>query len=95
MKRFFFWMIVAGIVVAAGAADYFASSTAGKKQDPDSLYRTMKVRRGEIRSIVTATGPVQPVLSIQVGTVRLRADQGGQVQFQRQGEKAPGHRPGR
>jgi HlyD family secretion protein len=65
MKRFFFWMIVAGVVVAGSAAGY--SKFHGTKQDAASLYRTMKVRRGEIRNEVNSSGTVQPVLSIQVG----------------------------
>jgi HlyD family secretion protein len=65
MKRFFFWMIVAGIVVAASAAGY--SKLHGGKQDAADLYRTMKVSRGEIKSIVTSSGTVQPVLSVQIG----------------------------
>ena len=65
MKRFFFWMIVVGIVVGASAAGY--SKFHGAKQDAASLYRTMKVRRGEIRCVVNSSGTVQPVLSVQVG----------------------------
>jgi HlyD family secretion protein len=65
MKRFFFWMIVVGVVVATSAAGY--SKFHGAKQDPASLYRTAKVRRGEIRSEVNSSGTVQPVLSVQVG----------------------------
>ena len=65
MKRFFFWMIVVGIVVGASAAGY--SRFNGAKQDAASLYRTMKVRRGEIRNEVNSSGTVQPVLSVQVG----------------------------
>ncbi len=65
MKRFFFWMIVVGVVVAASAAGY--SKFHGPKQDAASLYRTMKVRRGEIRNEVNSSGTVQPVLSVQVG----------------------------
>jgi HlyD family secretion protein len=65
MKRFFFWMIVAGTVVGASAAGY--SKFHGAKQDVASLYRTMKVRRGEVKSVVTSSGTVQPVLSVQVG----------------------------
>jgi HlyD family secretion protein len=65
MKRFFFWMIVAGIVVGASAAGY--GKFHGAKQDPTSLYRTMKIRRGEVRNEVNSSGTVQPVLSVQVG----------------------------
>ncbi len=65
MKRFFFWMIVVGIVVGASAAGY--SKFHGARQDASSLYRTMKVRRGEIKSVVNSSGTVQPVLSVQIG----------------------------
>jgi HlyD family secretion protein len=65
MKRFFFWMIVVGIVVGAGAAGY--SRFHGAKQGAADVYRTMKVRRGEIKAIVNSSGTVQPVQSVQVG----------------------------
>ena len=93
MKRFFFWMIVAGIVVAASAAGY--SKLHGGKQDAADLYRTMKVSRGEIKSIVTSSGTVQPVLSVADRRLRFRADHGRQGRFQRQGEETSGSRLGR
>jgi len=65
MKRFFFWMIVVGIVVGASAAGY--SRFHGAKQGAAELYRTMKVRRGEIRCVVNSSGTVSPVRSVQVG----------------------------
>jgi HlyD family secretion protein len=65
MKRFFFWMIIVGIVVGASAAGY--SKYHGAKPDPAGLYRTMKVRRGEIKCVVNSSGTVQPVQLVQVG----------------------------
>jgi len=65
MKRFFFWMIVVGIVVGASAAGY--SKFHGAKQDAADVYRTVKVGRGEIKCVVNSSGTVQPVQSVQVG----------------------------
>lgn len=65
MKRFFFWMILVGIVVGTCAAGY--GKFHGGKTDPASLYRTMTVRRGDICSEVCSSGKVQPVSSVQVG----------------------------
>jgi HlyD family secretion protein len=66
MKRFFFWMIVVGIVVGAGAAGYSrlhgSKGTAGV-----SPYRTMSVRHGEIKAVVNSSGTVQPVKSVKIG----------------------------
>ena len=85
MKRFFFWMIVVGIVVGASAAGY--SKFHGAKQDADSLYRTMKVRRGEIRCVVNSSGTVQPVHERAGRRVRFRPDHEGQRGLQRQGRR--------
>jgi HlyD family secretion protein len=67
MKRFFVWMLLVGIIVGSGAAGYngFLAKRTGSA---DSPYRTAALRRGTIRQIVTSTGTVQPVRSVQVGT---------------------------
>jgi HlyD family secretion protein len=67
MKRFFFWMIGVGIVVGASAAGY--SKFHAAKPDASEVYRTAKVRRGEIKSVVNSSGTVQPVQLVQVGAV--------------------------
>jgi HlyD family secretion protein len=67
MKRFFFWMIVIGIVVGAGATGY--SRLRGTKGNAGvSPYRTMPIRSGEIKAVVNSSGTVQPVKSIHVGS---------------------------
>jgi HlyD family secretion protein len=65
MKRFFFWIIVIGVVIGGSAAGY--SKFHGPKQAASETYRTAKVRRGEIKSVVNSSGTVQPVQSVQVG----------------------------
>jgi HlyD family secretion protein len=63
MKRLFLWLAAIAAVgcVGAGAFHHFhGSRVAGD-------WRTMPVRRGEIKVIVNSTGTVQPVLSVQVG----------------------------
>jgi HlyD family secretion protein len=54
--------VIALIVIAAGSFFYF--KTNGKK----SVYKTEKVSRGEIKSEVTATGTVEAVTTVSVGT---------------------------
>ena len=67
MKRFLVWMLIVGIVIGAGAAGYTGLRT--KKAGPtDSPFRTIALRRGTIQQIVTSTGTVQPVRSVQVGS---------------------------
>jgi HlyD family secretion protein len=67
MKRFFFWLLAAGVLIAAGAAGYnrYQAARQGAGQ---SAYRTSPVRRGDVKLIVSSTGTVQPVLSVQVGS---------------------------
>jgi len=54
--------VIALIVIAAGS--FFYLKTNGKK----SVYKTEKVSRGEIKSEVTATGTVEAVTTVSVGT---------------------------
>jgi HlyD family secretion protein len=65
MKRFFFWMIVLGMLVGAGTAghSYFYAST-----NTAAKYRTKAVRRGDIQVVVNSTGTVKPVRSVEVGS---------------------------
>jgi HlyD family secretion protein len=68
MKRFIIWMIVVGVVLGAGAAGYskYRGSLGSALVSP---YRTMPVRRGEIKCVVNSSGTVQPVQSVKVGSV--------------------------
>ena len=63
MKRYVIQIAVAGVILGAGAAGY--SALHGSRHDED--YRTVPVRRRDVEQIVTSTGTVQPVLSVQVG----------------------------
>ncbi len=66
MKRLIIRLLVVGIVIGAGAAGY--SALHGLKSGVrDGVYHAVAVRRGDIEQVVTSTGTVQPVLSVQVG----------------------------
>jgi HlyD family secretion protein len=57
------WIWVLAILVVAGA---LAAFRLGKKTDPD--YFTAKVEKGDIRQVIEATGTINPVTSVQVGS---------------------------
>lgn len=59
------WLIGLAILLAAGAAGFWYWWTSGP---PPVHYRTALVDRGPITAIVTATGTVNPVVSVQVGS---------------------------
>lgn len=53
----------AGVILIAAAIFFFTSS-----KTPETVYRTAKLERGEISVIVTATGTLQAVTTVQVGS---------------------------
>ncbi len=57
-------VILLAILFAGG---YFLYSMIGPK-GPNQKFRTVKVERGEISSIVTATGTINPVITVLVGS---------------------------
>ena len=57
------WIWVLATLVVAGV---FAAFRLGKKTDPD--YFTAKVEKGDIRQVIEATGTINPVTSVQVGS---------------------------
>ena len=57
------WIWVLAILVVAGV---FAAFRLTKKTDPD--YFIAKVERGDIRQVIEATGTINPVTSVQVGS---------------------------
>ncbi len=57
------WIWVLAILVFAGV---LAAFRLGKKTDPD--YFTAKVEKGDIRQVIEATGTINPVTSVQVGS---------------------------
>ncbi len=71
------WLIGGAVLVAALAGGAYAF-TAGS--EPPPKYRTVKVERGPITSVITATGTVNPVTTVVVGSqlsgqiVELKAD---------------------
>ena len=67
MKRIFFWLIVVGIIAGLGTAGYnrFYASASG---NGSAKFRTVPVRRGEIKLVVNSTGNVKPVQSVQIGS---------------------------
>jgi len=74
------WILVLLLVVAAAAAGWFAWHKWRGAHVKPATYRTAKVERGDVIQIVRATGTVQPVKLVQVGTqvsgrvLKLNAD---------------------
>ena len=64
MKR---WIIIL-LVAAAGAAGFLGYRYLASKRSPVSNYRTAPVERGDLVQTVRATGTVQPIKLVQVGT---------------------------
>ena len=60
-----YWIILAVVVVAAGAAVWLII---GKKKAAAVEYRTAKVEKGDIQLTVRASGTLQAVTTVQVGT---------------------------
>lgn len=71
------WLIGGAVVIAALAGGAFAFTSGG---EPPVKYRTVKIERGPITSVITATGTVTPVTTVIVGSqlsgqiVELKAD---------------------
>src|SRR6266702_2954204 len=69
------WLIVAGVVIAAGLF-----VTLGLNRSTQAQHFAAKVERGEIRDVVEATGTINSVITVQVGSqvsgtiARLNAD---------------------
>jgi HlyD family secretion protein len=61
IKRYWFWFIVIVGAIAAFAAYRL-------NQDPEEQYFTAKVEKGDIRQVIDATGTINPVTSVQVGS---------------------------
>jgi HlyD family secretion protein len=64
MKQVLFWLIVLGVLAAAGTAGYQRYNAS---RNLAGQFRTRPVHRGEVVLAVNSTGTVQPVLSVQVG----------------------------
>jgi len=85
MKQILKWTIIPALLLAAGAWWYFAHARADELE-----YRTVTIGRGDLTQIVTATGQLNPVTNVTVGSqisgiiVKLYADwnspvKGGQI----------------
>lgn len=76
MKTFLFLLLLA----AAGAGGWFYYQKTHPKQEATSPYRTATVTRGSVVQDIRATGTVQPIKEVEVGTqvngpiVKLYAD---------------------
>jgi HlyD family secretion protein len=67
MKRVI--VIAVLLVVIGGVALAYAGIYAKLHQQPSALFKTAAVNRGEIKTIVTSSGTVQPVQSVKIGSV--------------------------
>jgi len=60
------WIIVGALLAAALSAGGYAYLNGAQK--PPVKYKTAKVERGSVMRVVTATGTVNPVQTVQVGS---------------------------
>lgn len=60
-----YWIIIGVVIVIAAVAVYFLF---GKKKDSTIEWRTAKVEKGDIQVTVRASGTLQAVTTVQVGT---------------------------
>lgn len=65
MKKAWWWIAVALVVAAVAAAAWFLFM---RKKNGLPTYRTAQVERGDVVQTVRATGVVQPIRLVQVGT---------------------------
>jgi HlyD family secretion protein len=63
MKKNGRWLILVGIVIAAGLVAFF-----GLNRTAQAQHFTAKVERGEIADVVEATGTINAVITVQVGS---------------------------
>ena len=63
-KRYLYLVAVLGLLVVIGVAAYLFSDGAG----PKTSYRFAKLERGPLTATVSATGTLNPVVSVQVGS---------------------------
>lgn len=59
------WLIILGIIAAVGALGYWVFNW---NNPSDTGYQTAPVTRGDLTQAVTATGTLNPVLNVQVGS---------------------------
>ncbi|MEI8309631.1 MAG: efflux RND transporter periplasmic adaptor subunit [Verrucomicrobiota bacterium] len=59
------WLVTLGIIAAAGALGYYILN---RNSQPATGYQTAPVTRGSLTQAVTATGTLNPVLNVQVGS---------------------------
>jgi HlyD family secretion protein len=57
------WLVIAGVAVTIGAATIFVLN-----RDTQVQHFTAKVERGEIKDVVEATGTINAVITVQVGS---------------------------
>lgn len=67
MKRLLFWLILLTLLGGTGTWGYQRLRDKWRIA-PAARYRTMKVTRGDVTLVVTSTGTVQPVQSVQIGS---------------------------
>ena len=64
MKKSYLWVSVAAVLVAAGGAWWWSQKSAAETVE----YRTAKIERGNLLATVAASGAVNPVALVTVGT---------------------------
>jgi len=64
-RNFIITILIVLIVILAGGFIFYQWMS---QEGPDQKFRTIKVERGEISSMVTATGTINPVVTVLVGS---------------------------
>jgi len=66
-RRKRYWILFLVLIIGLGAAGYLLYPKLGANGS-NQKFRTMKVERGEIRFVVTASGTINPVTTVLVGS---------------------------
>lgn len=62
------WVIWIVVLICLGVAGFFGWNYFQKSRDKTTEYRTAQVTRGDVTQAVTASGQLNPMLSVQVGS---------------------------
>jgi HlyD family secretion protein len=64
MSRKFKWFLIIGIIGTIAWRAFFVE----QKTNPTTQYSTVKISRGNIRQVVTATGEIKPLNTVSIGS---------------------------
>ena len=85
------WLFLAVAIVAVGIGVWYFN----RDDDSAPQYMTASVTRGDLTQVVTATGTLNPVVNVQVGSQISGIIQNLYADFNSSVTVQPGHRPAR